>query len=78
MNDSFVMIAPLPKTLPMLRMRVTANRDDPPTLSTDTLNHIKKLVGLTVLNYCNKHKMSSLLALSCLHPDVQTFSNYIH
>ena len=43
------MTAPLLKTL---RMQVAGNRDETPTLSTDTLNHIKIIV--IVLNFCNK------------------------
>ena len=62
------MTAPLLKTL---RMQVAGNRDETPTLRTDTLNHIKIIV--IVLNFCNKLKMTSLIALSCLHPDEQIF-----
>ena len=36
------MTAPLLRTLPMLRIRVAANRDDPPPLSTGTINYINK------------------------------------
>ena len=65
------MTAPLPKTLSMVRMRVAANLDDPPTQSTDTLNHTEKIV--IVLDCCDKHNMSSFLLLSSLYLEEHIF-----